>query len=130
VRSCDKKDAKESDFTLVEYHRIKLDLYEARFPNQKMKERGTIAPNFHLKVSLTIIYFLGTWPPVTGKFRLPYLFCRDSECLRELGRYVKTRRGCDHVDDKLHSRFKGNCNYLGVCDSDSILQRLKIRWKQ
>ncbi|KYM98886.1 Odorant receptor 46a, isoform A [Cyphomyrmex costatus] len=32
-----------------------------------------IAPNFHLRVSLTIVYFLGTWPPVKGKFRLPYL---------------------------------------------------------
>ncbi|XP_011171479.2 odorant receptor Or1 [Solenopsis invicta] len=35
--------------------------------------RGIIAPNFHLKLSLTIIYFLGTWPPATGKFRLLYL---------------------------------------------------------
>ncbi|KAG5338996.1 OR46A protein, partial [Acromyrmex charruanus] len=38
-----------------------------------MIERGTITPNFHLRVSLTIVYFLGTWPPVIGKFRLPYL---------------------------------------------------------
>ena len=38
-----------------------------------MIERGMIAPNFHLRLSLTIVYFLGTWPPVTGKFRLPYL---------------------------------------------------------
>lgn len=37
-----------------------------------MKKRGIIAPNFHLRVSLTIVYFLGTWPPA-GKFRLPYL---------------------------------------------------------
>jgi len=73
VRNCDKQGAKKSNFTLVEYrHRIK-SIYDARFSNRKMKERGTIAPNFHLKVSLTIIYFLGTWPPVTGKFRLPYL---------------------------------------------------------
>ncbi|XP_071647348.1 odorant receptor Or1 isoform X4 [Temnothorax longispinosus] len=38
-----------------------------------MKERETIAPNFHLRVSLTIIRFLGTWPPATGNFRLLYL---------------------------------------------------------
>ncbi|XP_032675945.1 odorant receptor Or1-like [Odontomachus brunneus] len=37
------------------------------------KERGTIAPNFHLRVSLSIIYFLGTWPPLTGKYRPLYL---------------------------------------------------------
>jgi len=72
VKNCDKKDAKESDFILVKYHH-RIKLYDARFSHRKMKERRTIVPNFHLKVSLTIIYFLGTWPPVTGKFRLPYL---------------------------------------------------------
>ncbi|XP_028046728.1 odorant receptor Or1 [Monomorium pharaonis] len=38
-----------------------------------MKRQRTITPNFHLKLSLTIIYFLGTWPPATGKSRLIYL---------------------------------------------------------
>ncbi|KAL6255294.1 hypothetical protein P5V15_013634 [Pogonomyrmex californicus] len=30
-------------------------------------------PNFHLRVSLTIVYFLGTWPPHTGIYRFLYL---------------------------------------------------------
>lgn len=40
------------------------------------KERGserTIVPNFHLRVSLSIVYFLGTWPPLAGKCRTLYL---------------------------------------------------------
>lgn len=36
------------------------------------KERGTIEPNFHLRVSLSIIYFLGTWPPHASKYRILY----------------------------------------------------------
>ncbi|XP_029672806.1 odorant receptor Or1-like [Formica exsecta] len=37
------------------------------------KERRTIEPNFHLTVSLSIIYFLGTWPPHASKYRILYL---------------------------------------------------------
>ncbi|KAF3054609.1 Odorant receptor 034 [Nylanderia fulva] len=37
------------------------------------KDQGTIEPNFHLKVSLSIIYFLGTWPPRASKYRILYL---------------------------------------------------------
>lgn len=38
------------------------------------KEPGTrIVPNFHLRVSLSIVYFLGTWPPLAGKYRPLYL---------------------------------------------------------
>ncbi|XP_072764787.1 odorant receptor Or2 [Anoplolepis gracilipes] len=37
-----------------------------------IKERA-IEPNFHLKVSLSIIYFLGTWPPRVSKYRILYL---------------------------------------------------------
>ncbi|CAL1681631.1 unnamed protein product [Lasius platythorax] len=36
------------------------------------KERRTIEPNFHLRVSLSIIYFLGTWPPHASKYRILY----------------------------------------------------------
>ncbi|XP_067205636.1 odorant receptor Or1-like isoform X3 [Linepithema humile] len=38
-----------------------------------MNERG-IVPNFHLRVSLSLVYFLGTWPPRARKYRLLYLF--------------------------------------------------------
>lgn len=37
-----------------------------------MNERGVV-PNFHLRVSLSLVYFLGTWPPRTTKYRFLYL---------------------------------------------------------
>lgn len=37
------------------------------------RKRGTIEPNFHLWVSLSMIRFLGTWPPLAGKYRYLYL---------------------------------------------------------
>ncbi|XP_020281437.1 odorant receptor Or1-like isoform X2 [Pseudomyrmex gracilis] len=38
-----------------------------------MDAKNTIEPNFHLKVSLSIVYCLGTWPPRNGGYRFFYL---------------------------------------------------------
>jgi len=44
VRNCDKKGAKESDFTLVEYrHRIKLDLWRSVLKSENEGTRNDCA---------------------------------------------------------------------------------------
>ncbi|XP_014473562.1 PREDICTED: odorant receptor Or1 [Dinoponera quadriceps] len=55
------------------------------------KERGkAIAPNFHLQVSLSIVHFLGTWPPRTGKYRFLYLLYTTGIFTLMLGIFLVT----------------------------------------
>ncbi|XP_015184251.1 PREDICTED: uncharacterized protein LOC107070501 [Polistes dominula] len=48
-----------------------------------------IEPNFHLKVSLTIIYYMGTWPP-QGKYRSLYIICTICSFTFMLGIFLLT----------------------------------------
>ncbi|KAI4478998.1 hypothetical protein M0804_011460 [Polistes exclamans] len=48
-----------------------------------------IEPNFHLKVSLSIIYYMGTWPP-QGKYRSLYIICTICSFTFMLGIFLLT----------------------------------------
>ncbi|KAI4490967.1 hypothetical protein M0802_010543 [Mischocyttarus mexicanus] len=48
-----------------------------------------IEPNFHLKVSLSIIYYMGTWPP-NGKYRSLYIICTICSFTFMLGIFLLT----------------------------------------
>jgi len=64
-------------FTIFTFIRIIIFVHDILY-REMMRERVTITPNFHLRLYLTIIRFLGTWPPLKGKYRslyLIYTFC-------------------------------------------------------
>nr|XP_050864461.1 odorant receptor Or1-like [Vespula vulgaris] len=61
-----------------------MDKYDIEKPMQRR-----IEPNFHLNVSVSIIYYMGTWPP-EGKYRSLYIFCTICSFTFMLGIFLLT----------------------------------------
>lgn len=63
---------------------LNMDKYDIERPTQRR-----IKPNFHLNVSVSIIYYMGTWPP-QGKYRSLYIFCTICSFTFMLGIFLLT----------------------------------------
>lgn len=115
------------------FHRIKFEVWRSV---PQLENEGMIAPNFHLRVSLAIIYFLGTWPPIIGKFRLLYLLYTACSFTFILGillaaeiASVLANWGDMTKLIAVATLLMTNCTHASkviviifVCDSNSILQ--------